>query len=907
MLFILCFWSLIGMFAQTKVSISGSIIESRQKEPLKGVLVQLQNHALNTVSVSNGKFSLEIPSGESCILKFTLSAYLDVYLEIAPNSSLDLGIIELEKNVVLDGTSTTITLSETELEEESVSNLSSGLLQATRDLFLSRAAYDFGPLFFRVRGYGSEQGTVLMNGVSMNKLYNRRPQWGNWTGLNDAMRNQELVSFLSYSPYGFGNLLGANYINTAPSALRKGLRISSSMSNKTYTGRIMATYNAKSTKNGFHYLISASKRWGSQGYISGTLYDAYSISGALEYKINKQNRLLFTGVWSYSNRGKSSALTQEVTNLVGTTYNPYWGILNGEKVNSKQRLISEPFFQLLYTLEKKRWQLRTNVLYQIGKQTNSRVGYFNAPNPDPNYYRYVPSFYINSPLGANFVNADLARQGFIKQPQWDWNALFTANKNATDGKAAYVWYKDVVSDNLFAVNTVANLKISQKFKLDFGVDYKSLTTSNYAEISNLLGAEYHLDQNPFTKTFNDLTKEPQKNKGDKFSYNYTITATKTVGFLQLKYDNKSLTAFLSTKYGLSNYIRVGLFKNGTYPENSLGKSEKLGFTNYGVKAGLHYQLNGRHWLQLHAATIEQEPTLQNSFINPREHNLVVPNLKTEKINSIEANYFMRIPNFNMKISGFYTRFQDLTEVSSFFIDAGVGSEFVQEVISNLDKLHKGIELGASYSPSTTVKLSAVAAIGNYEYANNPNLTINFDTVGTEEETLNLTGYIDLGEAAIKNYRLPQGPQMAFSLGVSYRDPKYWWISATANELRNSFIAISEINRTANFLINPETNTPFVEATPENVANLLVQEKLPPMYLLNLVGGKSWLIDGRYISVFVSVQNLFNSTYRTGGYEQNRNGNYGQLRDDNLSGSPSFAPKYWNSYGRTYFLNCAISF
>ena len=108
-------------------------------------------------------------------------------------------------------------------------------------------------------------------------------------------------------------------------------------------------------------------------------------------------------------------------------------------------------------------------------------------------------------------------------------------------------------------------------------------------------------------------------------------------------------------------------------------------------------------------------------------------------------------------------------------------------------------------------------------------------------------------------------------------------------------------------MDPETGKPFPDASEENVSKLLKQNKLDDIYLLNLVGGKSWLIDGKYISFFASINNVFDTVFRTGGYEQSRNGNFGQLKQDNQSGSPSFAPKYWYSYGRTYFLNLAISF
>ena len=108
-------------------------------------------------------------------------------------------------------------------------------------------------------------------------------------------------------------------------------------------------------------------------------------------------------------------------------------------------------------------------------------------------------------------------------------------------------------------------------------------------------------------------------------------------------------------------------------------------------------------------------------------------------------------------------------------------------------------------------------------------------------------------------------------------------------------------------MNPETGENFPEATPENVNRLLAQSKLDDFYLLNLVGGKSWLENGTYISIFASINNAFDTVFRTGGYEQSRNGNFGQLQQDNLRSDPSFAPRYWYGFGRTYFLNFAISF
>ena len=306
------------------------------------------------------------------------------------------------------------------------------------------------------------------------------------------------------------------------------------------------------------------------------------------------------------------------------------------------------------------------------------------------------------------------------------------------------------------------------------------------------------------------------------------------------------------------------------------------------------------------ALLDRAPVLQNIFINPRENNAIVPAIQNETILAFDTNYFISLPDLTGRISGFYTRFHNTTDINFFFVDSGVGSDFVQEVLTDLDKLHMGIELGLEYQLSSQVKLSAVANVARYVYASNPSVTINFDTAGAEEDVLDIEGNIDLGTANIKDYKLAQGPQQAFALGIEYRDPKYWWIGATTNYLANNYANISTITRTQSFFFDPDTGERFPDATEENVNRLLRQSRLDDFYLLNLVGGKSWLKNGKYVSIFASVNNAFDAKFRTGGYEQSRNGNFGQLQQDSLRDNPSFAPKFWYGYGRTYFLNLAIS-
>ncbi|BFP41435.1 carboxypeptidase-like regulatory domain-containing protein [Flavobacteriaceae bacterium GF1] len=897
-------------FSQNTSTITGILINGQTNKPISRASVYLDKAMEEASLDSSGTFSLITDQTGEFVLVIEvpdlISKRFVLQLEGSP---INLGTIVLEPDITLEQVDNLITLTENDLsDDEGTLSASNGLLQATRDIFLTRAAFDFGQAFFRVRGYDSKEGQVLINGMVMNKFFDGRPQWNNWGGLNDVVRNQEFTNGLEASALTFGGILGNTNINTRPSGLRPGTRLSTSYSNRTYSGRVMATFNSGSNPNGLGYAFSGSRRWAKEGHIDGTLYDAYSFFGAMEYQCNPKHTFVLTTILAKNRRGRSSAITEEVFELAGNRYNPYWGIQNGKIRNSRERDIFEPLAMINHFYESKKLSITTGIAYQTGTHTRSRLGYFNAPNPNPTYYRYLPSFYVNNPIGSDFTNAAMAREGFLKNPQINWPQLYTANTYPGRlGKAAYVLYNDTVADSKLLFTTIGNLDINDNFSVDFGASYRDLDSENYAEISDLLGAEFHEDKDSFSDTLNDIHGDVNKQEGAIFSYNYALEVNEWSGFAQLNFSKDQWSGFASGMLSKTEYQRNGLFQNQRHLENSFGKSEPVKFSNYGVKSGISHQLTGRHWLQAHLGLCKRPPTIQNTFINPRENNEVVLDIQSETVSTVDINYLLRLPDLTGRLTCFYTHFQHATDINFFFVDAGVGSDFVQEVITDLDKLHKGVELGLEYQASPQVKLSLAANLGEYTFASNPNVTINFDTAGAEEDVIDPGGSTNLGRADIKGLKLAQGPQTAVALGVEYRDPDYWWIGATTNYLANNYANISTIIRTPSFVLNPETGMPFPEATPENIAPLLEQKPLDNFYLLNLVGGKSWLVDGKYISFFVSVNNAFDELFRTGGFEQSRNGNFGQLQQDNLRNDPSFAPRYWYGFGRTYFVNLALGF
>jgi outer membrane receptor protein involved in Fe transport len=67
------------------------------------------------------------------------------------------------------------------------------------------------------------------------------------------------------------------------------------------------------------------------------------------------------------------------------------------------------------------------------------------------------------------------------------------------------------------------------------------------------------------------------------------------------------------------------------------------------------------------------------------------------------------------------------------------------------------------------------------------------------------------------------------------------------------------------------------------------------------------VGDKYIGLFVSLNNVLDKHYKTGGFEQGRNANYQSLKNDVNSPKRRFGPKYWYGRGTTYFLNLNLRF
>lgn len=921
----------------------GRVIDDATEDPIPGVLVTILNTNLKVTTDAQGYFMFKdlIPAGDQMV-QFTATDYTTkttpIVITLGTVVNLDpvymrVDTIQQEQAVGI------ISLTENDLaEDQNASTNVSGLLQATRDQFLRAAAFDFSATFFRPRGLDSEDGKVIINGIEMNKLFSGRPQFSNWGGLNDLQRNQVYTIGLAPADNTFGGYSGVQSIDMRASQQRPGSNISYASSNRSYQGRFMGTYNSGLLSSGWAYSISASRRAGEEGFQDGTLYDANSLGLSVERKINDKHSLNFTGMYTPNRRGRSTALTQEIKDLKGVTYNPFWGFQDGQQRNSRIREIDEPVFILSHYWDvNSKVSVNTNVSYQFGKIGNTRIdnggtrlvtlggqdAYLGgARNPNPDYYQNLPSYHLrNGTDPIDYQNAYFAQQDFVNDGQLDWNALYLGNSIVRNqgGNSIYAIQEDRIDDKTIVANTIVSAELTDNILFHGGVTYRKLHSENYANLQDLLGGTGFLDVDFFAEesaaalvTAQVLAQSDVRNpnrivqEGDRYKYNYNLDAQVISGFAQAQFKTKKVDYYVSGTLSNTQYQRDGLYENGNFSgAASFGKSDLLYFTNYGAKAGATFKITGQKFIDFNAGYLNDAPNLQNAFPNARQNNFTTEGLESQLSYSGDLSYIYRSPIIKARFTGYFTEFKQGTDIGFYFTEgltglpSDDGAAFVQEVVTNIDRRNMGLEMGIEVQITPTINLKGAAAVGQNRYTNNPDFYLSSD---------DFAGPLRFGDGTtnLEGYHVAGGPETALQIGFEYRDPEYWNIGVTANYFANGYSDINKLARTANFSQDFDGQT-FNDYDPVLAAQLLKQEQFNSYTLVNIIGGKSWRIDNKFVGFFATINNVFNQEFKTGGFEQARNSNFRSIRDDRNNPIEVFAPRYFFGNGTTYYVNVYLRF
>ncbi len=826
----------------------------------------------------------------------------------------DSTIIDEIKESVLDNVPT-ITVDDNDLGDAASQSVSS-VLTAGRDPFYSAAAFNFSPARFRIRGYDGDYGTTYMNGIPMDNLDNGFTPFGLWGGLNDVTRNKDISIGLRYNTYSFGDIGTTTSIDSRASRQRKQTSLGYAYSNRTYDQRLMFTHSTGLNKNGWAFTFSGSRRYADEGYVAGTYYDGWSYFGAVDKKLGQRQLLSLTVFGAPTENGRQGAATTEMMNLAGSHYyNPYWGYQNGKKRNANIGKTDQPVFILTHDFRiTNNTNLTTSVGYSFGERSVSGLDWYNAPDPRPDYYRYLPSYYNDDPAQQQQVYDLLANNEAARQV--DWQGLYDVNRasNATiynvDGipgntvsgrRSYYIQQERVTNARRINFNTVLNTRLNNHIDLTAGLSFQSLKNNNFERVADLLGGEFYVDLNQFAERDypsdqnaiqNDLNR-PNRilHVGDKYGYDYDININKPAEWLQLVFKFNKVDFFVAGEASQTQFYRVGHVQNGLFPDNSFGKSKVNIFTNYAVKGGITYKVNGRNYLYVNGAILTRAPYYDNAYISPRTRDLLQDSLRSEFVQTAEAGYILNAPKVKVRISGYYTHIQHGFNVLTFYHDQY--QNFVNYALSNIDRVYFGGELGFEAKIVPNVTLTGAASIGRYYYDSRQQAVTTID---------NSAELINKETVYSENYRISGTPQEAYSMGISYRSPKFWFISITGNYFDQMWLDFNPIRRTYNAVEGIGKDDPLR-------ADILDQTRLDAQYTIDAFAGYSIKLRttvGKekrplYLVFNGGVNNILNNKdIITGGYEQLRF----DYTDKNVD---KFPAKYYYAYGLNYFLSATVRF
>ena len=844
------------------------------------------------VDMKPGQYLITVtrPNYESKIVEFVVAE---------GEKRKDLGVITLNYTPGSDAGVIVIDDSATDTEDGGSSMQPTvGLLSSGRDAFQQAAAFELGAYWFRPRGVDNRFEDVLFNGVPMSKNDDGRIDFNNWGGLNDITRYPfENADNLTPSEYTFGNLGGVVYYNTRASSFRKQTSLAYSFTNRSYLHRAMATYSSGLTKNGWAFTFSASRRWGDKAIIDGVYQDSYGWFGAVEKRFSDRHAINLSAFGSPTYRASNSPNTQEVYDIMGKNYNEYWGWQDGEQRNSRIRKSHEPVIMLTdYLKIGKNSNWVNTVSYQFGSDARSRLDWFHAADPKPTYYRKMPSYGL------------VTVEEFKQNSQIDWNSLYAANyANLTDmygneRGAVYSLVEDVVQDKTFNFASHFDTRFSDTWKLNINFNYQNLDSDNFRRVKDLLGANYAYNLSPFLndEKFNVDDSNDKAYEGDRTQYSYTLRKDHYSLNVSTEVDLNKWNIVASVFSSYSESYRDGDYRHSRYLNNSKGKSAVYDAFDAGLKAKITYKINGKNFLVYNGGFFSLAPTLNEIFINPRVNDYVTPGVDNQIINSNDFSYIHRGQTFKVRLSGFLTNISNSTEIARYYADFdNVSSNaLIAEAMSGADKRYMGAELGLDVKVLPTVNVIAVASFGDYRFTNNPNVS-SYDDVN---------GFREWGKANVKDYKVAGTPQKAFSFGLKYNSPKYWWVGASANYLMDNYLDFSALNKTSALYTDPNTLNPYPGVTPELVDMLTKQTKFDDQFMLNANAGKSFLLGKYRMGISVSVNNILNNrNYVTGGFEQGRSVNFTDALAESQREYAYFAPKLWYDRGRTFFTNIYLRF
>ena len=812
------------------------------------------------------------------------------------------------------------TFTEAQLGEDDDMSQNVTIISSNNNIYASQVGFLFSPMRFRYRAFNQKYNEIYINGAPMNDMESGQFRYSLVGGLNNQTRGVEHSLPFEVNNFSMSAMAGSNNYDFRPSHFATGHRATISAANRNYTLRGMYTYNTGLMENGWAFSANLTYRFADTktSYIEGTFYNSLSYFLGIEKVINDKHSLALVTWGNPTERSTQGAATDESYWLANSNYyNPYWGYQNGKVRNS--RVVTDFSPSVLLTWDWKinqTMKLTTSVFGKYSKYKGTKLNYNNADNPQPDYWKNLPSSYFDVWDMTDDINR--TQQGYYDfyttrdylmgskaARQIDFDRLYYMNMqaNAQGADAMYfIQAKNINNLNLALASTLKT-DLSKFSSLNLGIQLGTNKGMHFQTMEDLLGATTYHNINTYALgNYGAHQKEIQYDlnnpnaevrEGDKFGYNYNIFVSKASAWGNYTYKRGRLQTFLAARIGGTQMQREGLMRNGLAPENSYGKGGTARFLDGGGKVGMNFNLGAGSTILLGAGYEWRAPQANTAFVSPEINNDFVNNLKNERIFSAEVGYNFQNAWLKANVNGYYSRVTNGTDWQNFYFDDINSFSYVS--MTNIKKAYYGVEVGARFRLTSYLDLKAIGTWSEAKNTNNANVRYMNSTKGVYYDDIVMN----------KNMREAGTPLSAYSLGLSYH-ANGWYIDLNGNYYHRIYLSYSpsyRYQKTLTTMGSVDNNGEYI--VPD-------QARGNGGFMLDASIGKSLrLKKGRSLSINLMLTNLLNNTHIvTGGYEQSRS-DYTVKDDGSLNNVRAYKfslnPKKYYAYGINGMLNIAYKF
>ncbi len=623
-----------AMMAQT-TALRGIIVAEGSDEAIVGAKVTLAGQNISTTTNQEGEFALIYLQAIDEEVIVEAQGYLTTVRLVAlkEGQTADMGKVALKIDMASEvQVEMLLQLAEEELsDDEGRGQSMSSNTSASTDVFNSNTSYAWSSARYRQRGYAQTAEQTYINGLNFNSQERGVFSYASVGGLNDASRNKDVYNGIESNSFTFGNLGQSTNIMMKATNYAQGWKVGAAGTNRNYKARVNALYSSGLLENGWAFAAQLAYRYSPaidhKGIIGeGIEYNSLGYFFSAEKQWGSDHSLSLVTFGAPTMRGQSAGVTQEVIDLTGSIYyNPYWGYQNGKVRNSRIVKSFDPTVIASYEWKiSENQKFQASVGYHYSFYSNSALTFYNAPDPRPDYYRNLPSFYWDGQIDANgnFITEDM--NGVTLGNKWtgddgrtlgpsinpdayntlvnawqtrdnnttqiNWDALYAANyqNNVVNptGSARYMVERrhNDIQEGLLSAN-YQNTEYDH-LKITVGLEGKLSQGIHYKTVDDLLGGNQWIDIDPFADR--DI-KELATNIG------MTQTAIEVVKQNDILNLNRSVTD--GGKFGYDyriNMTHASVWAQNEWSFNEVDFYYALRLTYTGISRSTD-MLNGRAW------------------------------------------------------------------------------------------------------------------------------------------------------------------------------------------------------------------------------------------------------------------------------------------------------------------------